>query len=296
MTYGVKPRGYRLPEASRLGAVHLQVSDLSRSLDYYQETLGLTVRDRRAGEAALAAGESAPPLLHLHERPLARRAPRRGERLGLYHFALLVPDRAALGRVIGHLAGAGMAVASADHAVSEAIYLWDPDGLGIEIYADRPRDAWRVLDGELYMTSAPLDVRSLLQAAGDERFTGLPPATVVGHMHLHVGDLEEGERWYHDGLGFDKVVWSYPGALFLSAGGYHHHLGINTWAGHAPPRDDDEPGLREWELCLPTLADLDAAAEHLTQLGRAVSRAGQDLVVRDPWRTQLRMTLASGPA
>lgn len=289
VAYGLTPPHYRLPDETRLGAVHLQVSDLQRSLDYYQNTLGLSVHARAGADAALAAGGDA-PILHLHERPLPGRAPRRGERLGLYHFALLVPDRAALGRLAAHLAGAGVPIASADHAVSEALYLWDPDGLGIEVYSDRPRESWKTKGGELFMTTERLDLRSLLVAAGDEPWTGLPSGTVLGHMHLHVGDLDRGEAFYHRALGFDKMVWSYPGALFLSAGGYHHHLGTNTWAGNAPPRSDDEPGLLEWELRLPASDDVKAAADSLARAGFNPAPNGDAVIVRDPWGTGLRIT------
>ena len=146
-------------------------------------------------------------------------------RLGLYHFAILLPDRAALGRFLAHLASTGTHVGSADHLVSEALYLRDPDGLGIEVYRDRPRSEWRSVNGELAMAVDPLDTAGVLAAGKDEPWTGMPRGTVMGHVHLHVGDIDTASRFYHDALGLDRMVWSYPGALFLSAGGYHHHLG-----------------------------------------------------------------------
>ena len=194
----------------------------------------------------------------------------RGGLLGLYHFAILLPDRAALGRFVTHLGSLGVHAGSADHAVSEAIYLSDPDGLGIEVYADRPRAAWRSdSTRQLFMTTAPLDVRGVMAAAGGAAWTGMPPGTTIGHVHLHVGDLGAAEAFYHRALGFDKVVWNYPGALFLSAGGYHHHLGTNTWSA-GPPADERHARLLSWDLVVPRRADAEAAARSLAAAGHAV--------------------------
>src|SRR5215468_7635984 len=135
-------------------------------------------------------------------------------------------------------------------AVSEALYLWDPDGLGIEVYADRPREAWRIRGQEIFMTTERLNLEDLVLAGGGEPWSGLPLGTVIGHMHLQVSDLERAEAFYHSALGFDKIVWNFPGALFLSAGGYHHHLGANTWAAGAGESLDNEARLLEWELVL----------------------------------------------
>ena len=163
--------------------------------------------------------------------------------LGLYHFAILLPDRQALGRFVTHLAEVGAHAGSADHLVSEALYLSDPDGLGIEVYADRPRASWTTSgDGderaEIVMATEPLDLRSLVGEAGGERWTGMPAGTVIGHVHFHVGAIREAEAFYHAALGFDKTAWTYPGALFLSAGGYHHHVGTNIWAAGSPAATD----------------------------------------------------------
>ena len=192
LDYGVAPPGYRLPDATRLGAVRLQVADLERSLDYYQRVLGLRLLDHEAGQAALGAEGEEQPLVVLHERPGVRPVPRSGL-LGLYHFAILLPDRQALGRFVAHLGTLGEHAGSADHAVSEALYLTDPDGLGIEVYADRPRSQWQHHNRELYMTTDRLDIRSLLAAAGERSWTGMPSGTTMGHVHLHVGDLERAE-------------------------------------------------------------------------------------------------------
>jgi catechol 2,3-dioxygenase len=176
-----------------------------------------------------------------------------------------------------------------DHFVSEAIYLTDPDGLGIEVYADRPRSAWRAEDGQLVITTVALDVADLLRSAGDAPWTGMPTGTVVGHVHLFVDDLDRAAAFYHAGLGLDKTVWNYPGALFLSAGGYHHHLGTNTWAAGAVPAGSNDARLLEWELIVPTPADATAALASLERGGARVVRTGSGGVASDPWGTALRV-------
>ena len=214
--------------------------------------------------------------------------PRRG-RIGLYHFAILLPDRAALGRFLAHLASIGAAAGMSDHFVSEAIYLTDPDGLGIEVYADRPRSEWRHEGGELAMTTIPLDAQSVVDAAHGEPWTGAPAGTTMGHVHLHVTDIDRASAFYHDALGFDRMVWSYPGALFLAAGGYHHHLGTNTWAAQAPLAAENDARLLEWELLLPDESSVEEAARSVEGAGHAVQRGENGVGLRDPWGTALRL-------
>jgi catechol 2,3-dioxygenase len=287
--YGIRPPSYRLPDATRIGAVHLQVSDLARSLTYYRDVLGFRVISEDRSSATLGAHGDETTLVALHERRGVRSVARRGL-LGLYHFAVLLPTRAALGRFVTHLGTVGAYAGSADHLVSEALYLSDPDGLGIEVYADRPRSEWQTRGNELAMTTEPLDLRALVHEAGETPWTGMPTGTVIGHVHLHVGTLREAEAFYHAALGLDKVVWNYPGALFLSAGGYHHHLGTNTWAAGAPAATDADARLLEWELVLPSRADVDAAATHIGVAGYSVQMAGDDRRISDPWGTALRLT------
>ncbi len=289
--YGVRPPGYRLPDATRVGAVRLQVSHLDQSLDYYETVLGLERLARDAGTASLGA-EDGTPLVHLVEKPGIKPVPRRGA-FGLYHFAILLPDRAALGRFARHIGDLGVSIGMADHLVSEALYLTDPDGLGIEVYADRPRATWRHRGRELAMTSDPLDIRSVIEAGGGVPWDEMPAGTTMGHMHLHVGSLAEAEAFYHAALGLDKLVWSYPGALFLSAGGYHHHLGINTWSP-GPAAQDDEAKLLEWELSLPALADIQAAAASISAAGYRVTTADGLTRVSDPWGTVVRVAASGG--
>jgi len=284
-SYGIAPPGFRLPDATHIGAVHLQVADLARSIDYYTGVLGLRVLERATDTAALGPAGTARALIRLGQRPGARQA--RGE-LGLYHFAILLPERAALGRFAAHVGRLGVRVGMSDHLVSEAFYLTDPDGLGIEVYADRPRDSWQHDGRELAMASDSLDLRSVIAAGGTSEWTGMPDGTTMGHIHLHVGDLRQAEAYYHAALGFDKMGWSYPGALFLAAGGYHHHLGTNTWS-RGPSAAPDQARLLEWELIVPDAGDAAAAARSLQAAGFAAREETAGWVTADPWGTPLRI-------
>ncbi len=288
LPYGIAPPAFRLPDDTRLGRVRLQVADLSRSLSFYQHVLGLRVLEQGDDWAALGADGTDRPIVELHAKPGTRPVSRRGL-LGLYHFAILLPDRGALGRFARHLHDLGVRAGMSDHFVSEAIYLQDPDNLGIEVYADRPRSAWKHSQRELAMTTKPLDLPNLLAAAGDEPWTGAPAGTTLGHVHLHVGGLAEAEAFYHAALGFDKVVWSYPGALFLSAGGYHHHLGTNIWAGDAPRPTAADAQLLEWEIVLPGDAMVADVARSLERAGYSVTREIGGVVTRDPSGTAVRI-------
>jgi catechol 2,3-dioxygenase len=297
-SYGEAPHASRLPEATRLGPVRLDIADLARSLDFYTGTLGLRVLERDAARAVLAAQRDAAngvdtPLVELRERRGARPAPNRG-RLGLYHFAILLPDRATLGRFVRHLAEIDARAGAGDHLVSEAFYLQDPDNLGIEVYADRPRSAWRRVGRELMRATDPVDAADIVRAAGETRWDGMPAGTVMGHVHLHVGDIERAAAFFSEALGFDRTVWSYPGALFLSAGGYHHHLGVNTWAGTgARSAGEGDARLTEWTIELPDAASVQRAAASLEWAGHPAEREGGDVVTRDPWGTQVRLRVAA---
>jgi catechol 2,3-dioxygenase len=235
---------------TKIGALHLTVSDLPRSLDYYQDRIGLSLRHLDAETAYLGAG--GPDLLWLTE----RRDGRVGRGVtGLYHFALLLPSRLDLARALNHLINSETPIGGfADHSVSEAIYLSDPDGHGIEIYRDRRREEWIYQNGRLNITTEPFDAEGVLaELQGvDTTWNGAPPGTTVGHMHLHVSDLNTTERFYVDVLGFDLIARYGPAAMFVSAGGYHHHIGLNTWAGvgaRTPP--SDALRLQWYEIRLP---------------------------------------------
>ncbi len=292
LSYGIAPVGYRLPEATTLGAVHLQVADLARSITYYRDVIGLRVLSSTAQNASMGPHGEERTVIELHELRGAAPVEPRG-RLGLFHVAILLPDRAALGRFLAHLVSLGERVGMSDHFVSEALYLNDPDGLGLEVYADRPRKSWRAEGGQLVMGTEPLDARAVIAAATDEPWTGAPAGTIVGHVHLHVGDLTQAAAFYHEGLGFDKTVWEYPGALFMSAGGYHHHLGTNSWARDAVAPAANEARLLEWHLVVPASDDIRAMRAHLDQTGIAVQQDGSDLLLHDPWGTRVRVVPSS---
>ena len=285
---GIAPPGFRLPDETHIGRIRIQVADVERSLAYYGSVLGMRVISRAGNAVQLGAHGDDRVLLELIEKRGARTVPRRGL-LGLYHFAVLLPDRAALGRFIAHLTEIGMYAGMSDHLVSEAVYLTDPDGLGIEVYADRPRESWQIADRQLEMATKPLDVASVVAAAGDRKWDGLPAGTIIGHVHFYVGDIDRASSFYHSGLGLDKIVWNYPGALFMSAGGYHHHVGVNTWAVGAPPATDDDARLVEWELLVPDSASVQAAAASIATAGYPIEHDGDALVASDEWGIRLRL-------
>lgn len=249
-----------LPSNTRIGRVRLRVGDLERSLTLYRDVLGFGVSRDEGGRITLAAGGleggTGPgrELLVLEERPGIGHRPARPVTTGLYHVALLLPDRRELGRALLGLNQAGYPLRGmSDHAVSESLYLDDPDGNGLEIYADRPRTMWPVRNGVIQMTVDPMDVAGVV-AAGRERpepWTGLPSATTVGHVHFTVSNLERAVNFYHRVIGFDLMM-RIPTLVAVSAGGYHHHVNLNTWAGErAPPDSDRVAGLSGWELVLP---------------------------------------------
>jgi catechol 2,3-dioxygenase len=287
LPYGLTPATYRLPDATRLGRVTVQVTSLARSLDFYTTVLGFRVIARHDGYATL--GAHVDPRVIVELRAGAAKPVPRGGRLGLFHFAILLPDRASLGRFLSHLSDIGAHAGASDHLVSEAIYLSDPDGLGIEVYADRPRETWQHEGRELTMTTIALDARAVVEAGANAAWAGMPAGTVLGHMHLHVGSLEEARAFYHDALGFDLVVWSYPGALFFSAGGYHHHLGTNTWAAGRPSAAADEARLLDWEIMLPDAPAVEAARAQMAGRGFAATPADAGWSIRDPWGTQFTL-------
>ncbi len=286
-SYTTPPAGYRLPEEIVLGAVRLQVADLRRSIGYYERVIGLRVIEQSPSRALLGAQGSENVLVELNEKPGVNPVPRRG-RLGLYHFAILLPDRKALGNFLQHLADIGEPAGMSDHFVSEALYLTDPDGLGIEVYADRPRSSWISNGSILSMGSSHLDSSDLARAGSGSKWSGAPAGTVIGHVHLYVSDLAEAARFYHNAVGFDKVNLDFPGALFMSAGGYHHHLGTNTWAAQSPVATDADARLLEWSITLPRSGDTELVTESLRSQGFAVERSGIDSVTVDPWGTRIR--------
>jgi catechol 2,3-dioxygenase len=271
----------RIPATTRVGAVHLTVADLARLLDYYESVVGLSVHERTGATAMLGVGGE--DLLVLVEHPGAR--PARG-RCGLYHFALLLPGRDDLARWLAHAARDRVPLAGmSDHYVSEAIYLTDPDEHGIEIYWDRPRELWEGKVAER-MTTLPLDTSSLLGELRDpaaEPFERLASGTVMGHVHLCVAAIPQTIDFYRDVLGFGLMANIAGQAAFLSAGGYHHHLGANTWesagTGQPPP---GATGLRYATIVLPNEAERDVVAERVADSGQEPGHHDEGVLVHDP--------------
>jgi catechol 2,3-dioxygenase len=281
-----------LPDTLRLGSVALTVSDLERSLPFYEEALGLELRRRENGTAALGAGDEHRVLLV--EQPGARPA---GRHAGLYHLALLYPSRLELGRALKRLALTRTPITGAsDHGVSEAIYLADPDGNGIELYADRPRRDWPAPDeGErVGMYTLALDLDPLLElVAGDQTPGHVEPGLALGHMHLHIGDIDQGLAFYRDVLGFERMA-GLPSAAFLAAGGYHHHLGLNTWRGRGVgPAPAGSVGLREWTVLLDSPEQVQEVRSRVEAAGLPAEDRDGGFLVRDPW--QMPVAFMIGP-
>jgi catechol 2,3-dioxygenase len=268
--------------ATHMGRVALTVSDLARSLDYYQSRIGLKVHDQSSKHASLGVEDR--ELLWLQAQPGAKPFPQRGYS-GLYHYAILLPSRQALGVELQHLAESRTPLSGAsDHGVSEALYLSDPDGHGIEIYRDRPRDEWpRRPDGELAMVTDPMDAQGILAAGEGAEWQGMPPGTVMGHIHLHVSHLDEAATFYVNKVGFDLIQLYGGQAAFVSAGGYHHHLGMNTWAGTGvPPAPEDRARLLWYEIVLPSADALEATLAQLRDAGMATESHDNGWLLRDP--------------
>jgi len=273
--------------ATSVGDVHLTIPDLTRSVRFYESHLGFLVHRRDDRTAWLGAG--GPDLLVLSQ---SETAPRVRGTTGLYHFAILVPTRPDLARALRRLVDTGTVMqGAADHGVSEALYLADPDGNGIEIYRDRPRADWPYAGGQLRMGADPIDLDELLaEKTEHDDSAPLASGTVIGHVHLHVSRLDDAERFYVGALGFELMQRYGPSALFVSAGGYHHHIGLNTWAGvGAPPPPPGAIGLRHFLVRLPTTAAVEAVAARARAAGAPTEIIDGGILVRDPAGNALKL-------
>lgn len=265
---------HTLPATLRITTAELFIRQTETALHFYRDTLGLRLIDQHEDRYTLSA-DGTTPLLILHVHPGWNRPPRQAT--ALYHMALRLPDRPALARVLYRLAEQRVAFSGfSDHAVSEALYLDDPEGNGLELYRDRPRGEWPRQGDQVMMTTAALNAQALLEEADPAPWTGVDAGTDIGHMHLHVGSLSRAKAFYVDTLGFDITSdWSGHGALFVAAGGYHHHLGLNTWAGDHP-QPPETLGLKQFTLALPNANALTELRSQLTSQGRAVQAEGGD--------------------
>lgn len=280
-----------------VGVVALRVSDLQRSIQFYDEIVGLRTLRVTESTAELGVEGSDQPLVVLEALASGSVTPRR-RTAGLYHFAILLPDRPSLGKALRKLMNAGIEIGQGDHWVSEALYISDPDQNGIEIYRDRPREEWpRGTCGGIRMGTDPIDWEGLLAEAGGETMGAMPAGTKMGHVHLHVSNLEEAHRFYCGILGFELIINYGGSALFVSAGGYHHHLGLNTWAGvGAPPAPETEPGLSYYTVTFPNRPALEAVLSSLraSEIEVSASPAGEAEAwfVRDPSGNRIRLVIA----
>jgi len=287
-----------------LGPLRLAVADLDATAAFYERVIGL----RRLGEtgdgavrlgAARAGADPRPALVELVADAAAR--PRARGSSGLFHLALLVPDRRALAEALRRIAAAGWRLDGAsDHLVSEALYLSDPEGNGIELYRDRPREEWRRAEnGELAMATLPLDLDDLLGerallAAAPADDPGMPTGTTLGHVHLQVSDLAAAEAFYAGALGFDVMVRGYPGALFVAADGYHHHVGLNTWAtAGGPPADPSSRGLRDFAIRFASAEERERVTQAVAEAGYALREERDAAVVTDPFGISVRLTMGA---
>ena len=269
--------------ATRMGHVHLTVADLDRSISFYQDVLGFSVHGREEKTAHLGAGRH--ELLRLTENPRARQV--RGT-TGLYHFAVLTARRRDLAWVLERIGNSGAPLQGVvDHWFSEAIYLADPDGNGVEVYHDRPRDQWPPLNTVVARGNGPVDIDELmseLEDAGGER-KGLHADTTIGHVHLQVPDIQEAEAFYHGLLGFEKMMKIGDSAGFVAAGGYHHHIAYNVWAGvGAPSPPVDAAGLRYFTIVLPNEAERDRVLNRMRSAGLRLERNPEGFLAGDPSR------------
>ncbi len=283
-----------LPSQTHISHLTLATGRLERLTAFYTQTLGLTIHGQSTSKVHLGAPGGAAFLTLAHEAGAQAQPP---YATGLYHFALLLPSRLALAQTLAHLIQVGAALSGAsDHAVSEALYLNDPDGNGIELTRDRPRAEWQWRNGLVGVTVDPLNLRGLLAeaSAAGAPWAGLPPGTTLGHVHLRVRDLGDTARFYQDLLGFDTTA-HYPGALFVSAGGYHHHFGLNTWQSRgAPAPPANAEGLRDVTITLPTREDADILAGRLRVGGWAFTKDAGEMSTSDPSGNKLRIAAEAG--
>ncbi|WP_240377950.1 VOC family protein [Bacillus piscicola] len=261
--------------------VRIKVSNLERSLTYYQEMIGFSILEQTETTAKLTA-DGKTNILSL-EQP-AEPSPKQPNTTGLYHFAILLPHRSDLANIVQHFIEKNVRLGSSDHLVSEALYLTDPDGNVMEVYTDRDPASWQWNNGEVAMTVDPLDFRDLLsEVKQEESWQGLPAGTIMGHIHLHVSELQQTEEFYTKGLGFEVVNRFGDQALFISTGSYHHHIALNTWMGiGAPAPAKNSVGLEFYTLILPNEKSREKVAENLEKIGASVTEEKGTFITSDP--------------
>ncbi|MDR7075879.1 catechol 2,3-dioxygenase [Neobacillus niacini] len=273
--------GFHTKPTTFVGHVKIKVENLQRSLTFYQDVLGFDVLEQTASTVKLTS-DGKTSILSLEQPDNV--IPKQGRTTGLYHFAILLPERSDLANIVVHLVEKGIKFGSSDHLVSEALYLNDPDGNGIEIYIDRDSSVWSWKGEEVAMTVDPLDFKNLLTTViSGKSWKGMPEGTVMGHIHLHVSELKKTEEFYVKGLGFDVVNRYGVQALFLSTGKYHHHIGVNTWNGiGAPTPAKNSVGLESFTLILPNEEARNQAISKLKKIGANVMEENNNFIAYDP--------------
>ena len=278
-----------LPDSFQFGLAALRVSDADRALDFYVNKIGLALRSRTSTAAMLGTDET--DVLRLDFEPGIK--PRNYKETGLYHIAILVPDRASLGAAIARLAASKVKLGAADHLVSEAIYVWDPDNNGIEIYRDRPRSEWTWASDQVLMKNSPLDFDGLLAEPDVETLAALPMkrGTRIGHIHLEVDDLGKAKKFYADIVGLAPTS-TFPGAQFLGAGGYHHHIAANIWESrNGSPPSPDTAGISLMTFEMPDAASMQALKARLGVANVETKANGEGFDFTDPWLTPVSVRL-----
>ncbi len=267
--------------------VSIKVENIERSLAFYQEIIGFQILERNEKKAKLTANGKT-TLLSIEQPENVIAKPQ--QTTGLYHFALLLPERSDLGRVLQHFIKLNVRIGAGDHLVSEALYLNDPDGNGIEIYSDRPSSSWNWNNNVVEMTTDPIDAQGILESGNGGAWEGLPAGTVMGHIHLQVAELQKIEEFYVKGLGFDVVARYGPQALFISTGKYHHHIGLNTWAGIGVPTPPvNSVGLNWYSLVLPNKETRNKTITNLEKIGATVHEENGIYITADPSGNRIRL-------
>lgn len=259
----------------------LKVLDIEKSIRFYTEIVGFKVLNRKEKEVSLTADGINPIITIVEPDNVTPKLPRR---TGLYHFALLLPSRFHLGLFLKHLKDTEYPIiGGSHHGVSEAIYLEDPDENGIEVYRDIDSKEWKRDGNQVNMVTDPLDYKGIIEEAGEEKWNEIPKETIIGHIHLHVGDLDEAKRFYCNGLGFDLVMKMANSALFISSGGYHHHIGLNIWNGkNAPALPDNAAGMKYYTLVFPDIDTREDKINNLKSLGYSVIEEDNSIFTKDP--------------
>jgi catechol 2,3-dioxygenase len=280
---------FHLEPITFVGQVNLKVQNLQRSLAFYKEVIGFRILEQTERSATLSA-DGKTVLLSI-EQP-NNVVPKQGRTTGLYHYALLLPHRSDLAAIVQYFLEIGLQFGSSDHLVSEALYLSDPDGNGIEIYVDRDPSEWNWENGQVEMTVDPMNFPDLLSGGNQQPWNGLPAGTVMGHIHLHVSELKKTEEFYSKGLGFDVVNRYGTQALFISDGKYHHHIGLNTWNGvGAPPSPPNSVGLESFTIMLANEEKLNRIIAQLKSIRASVTQENGSYVTSDPSGNRIILTV-----